>query len=118
MDCPSYECVTLEYVTHRLWFFSIVITAWEFAFSFFFQLQLPLNIIISEKALKFEQCLFIKHLFNKVKKFSSLWTLLRGVTMWAIWNERNDLIFNNNMWHEAKLRKILWERLIDYRKLE
>ncbi len=38
--------------------------------------------------------------------------------MWAIWSKRNDLIFNNNRWHEAKLRKVMWEGLIDYKKLE
>jgi hypothetical protein len=36
--------------------------------------------------------------------------------MWAIWSKRNDLIFNK--WHEAKLWKVMWERLVDYRKLE
>jgi hypothetical protein len=31
-----------------------------------------------------------------------------------IWNERNDLVFNNKKWHEAKLQKVMWEGLIDY----
>ncbi len=34
------------------------------------------------------------------------------------WNERNDLVFNNNKWHEAKLRKVMWEGLIDYETFE
>jgi hypothetical protein len=38
--------------------------------------------------------------------------------MWTIWNERNDLVFNNNKWHEAKLRKVMWEGLIDYKTFE
>jgi hypothetical protein len=38
--------------------------------------------------------------------------------MWAIWIGRNDLVFNNNIWHEAKLRNVMWELLIDYEKLE
>jgi hypothetical protein len=35
--------------------------------------------------------------------------------MWTIWNKRNDLTFR---WQEAKLQKVMWERLIDYRKIE
>jgi hypothetical protein len=31
-----------------------------------------------------------------------------------IWIEKNDLFFNNKKWHEAKLRKFMWEGLIDY----
>jgi hypothetical protein len=38
--------------------------------------------------------------------------------MWTIWNEINDLFFNNNKWHEAKLRKVMWEGLIDYETFE
>jgi hypothetical protein len=38
--------------------------------------------------------------------------------MWAIWIKRNNMVFNNNKWHEAKLQNVIWEGLIDYRKLE
>jgi hypothetical protein len=31
-----------------------------------------------------------------------------------IWNETNDLVFNKKKWHEAKLRKVMWEGLVDY----
>ncbi len=74
-----------------------------------------MNIIKSKKTLKLE---FSKWLLNRVKKFSSLWTLFKGVTMWAIWIKRIDLVFNNNRWDDAKLRNVMWELLIDHRKLE
>jgi hypothetical protein len=38
--------------------------------------------------------------------------------MWAIWIKRIDLVFNNNKWHDAKLPNVMWELLIDHRKLE
>jgi len=69
---------------------------------------------VKKKTLKLEQCLFNKCLFNRVKKFNSLWSLLRKVTRWTIWNEKNDLVFNNK-WHEAKFQIVMWEGLIDYR---
>jgi len=64
MDCSSYECATQKFVTQNFWFCLKVMKAWELAFSFHFQLGLLINIIGSEKTLKFEQCLFNKWLLN------------------------------------------------------
>ncbi|KAH9560231.1 hypothetical protein CY35_06G096000, partial [Sphagnum magellanicum] len=77
-----------------------------------------MTLLSQKKALKFEQCLFSKRLLNRVKKFNSLWTLLRRVTMSTIWNERNNIVFNNNKCHETKLQKVMWEGLIGYRTFE
>jgi hypothetical protein len=30
-----------------------------------------------------------------MKKLSAVWSLLPGVTLWAIWIERNELVFND-----------------------
>jgi hypothetical protein len=31
---------------------------------------------------------------GQLKKFSHLWTMLRGIMLWCIWLEHNDLAFN------------------------
>jgi hypothetical protein len=49
-----------------------------------------------------------------LKKFSHLYTLLWGITLWYIWNDHNDLIFNNYSWHKAKLEITTWECSLDY----
>jgi hypothetical protein len=38
--------------------------------------------------------------------------------MSTIWNERNNIVFNNNKCHETKLQKVMWEGLIGYRTFE
>jgi len=30
-----------------------------------------------------------------VKKLSAVWSLIMGVSLWAIWIERNELVFND-----------------------
>jgi hypothetical protein len=57
------------------------------------------------KALSFEQCLFNKRLLKSLKRFNYLWTLLRGVILWSIRIERNDIALNNSKQHDAKLEK-------------
>jgi hypothetical protein len=66
-----------------------------------------------KRALKLEQCLFNKRLPSKINvmRFNIVWSLMRGVTLWAIWLECNDLVFQNVRWHEAKLWNIMWQGL-------
>jgi hypothetical protein len=44
--------------------------------------------------------------------------LIAGVTLWAIWLECNDLVFQNVRWLEAKLRNIMWQGLLYYGRIE
>jgi hypothetical protein len=37
--------------------------------------------------------------------------------LWCI-IQPNDLVFNGNMWHKIRLKGTIWERFIDYSKLE
>ncbi len=65
-----------------------------------------------------EQCLFNKKLPSKFTKFYLLWSLIRGVTLWSIWLERNDLNFNGARWPHNKLKKVMWDGLLNYSRLE
>ncbi len=67
----------------------------EISFSFLYNLkasQAPhLVTILPRRFWNLEQCLFSR----KVKMFSHVWFPIAGVTLWAIWVERNDMVFNN-----------------------
>lgn len=43
-----------------------------------------------------------------------LWSLLRGITFWVVWYEKNDLVFNNERWNGHKLQEFVWELLIEH----
>ena len=38
--------------------------------------------------------------------------LLRGITLWTIWIERNDTVFNHEQWHESKVKHRIWDELV------
>jgi hypothetical protein len=50
---------------------------------------------------------------SSLRKFSVLWSLLCSVTLWRIWIERNDLVFNDIKWHDFKLNSLIREDLLD-----
>lgn len=41
---------------------------------------------------------FGKNFTSILNKISRIWHLLRGITLWTIWVERNDLTSNNRRW--------------------
>lgn len=47
----------------------------------------------------------------------TIWFLLRGITMWTIWMERNGLIFYKNMWDVKKTEELIWRDLLEYVKI-
>jgi hypothetical protein len=67
----------------------------EISFSFLYSPKAPqashLRTILPRRFWNLEQCLVSR----KVKMFSHVWFPIAGVTLWAIWIERNDMVFNN-----------------------
>ena len=47
---------------------------------------------------------------------SKIWHLLRSITLWTIWIEHNDKIFNHEQWHETRVKHRIWDELILYAK--
>ena len=47
---------------------------------------------------------------------SKFWHLLRGLTLWTIWIEFNDKVFNHEQWHEFKVKHKIWDELLIYAK--
>jgi hypothetical protein len=92
--------------------------AWELAFSFLFKLKMLIIEDQPRKALILKQCIFNGRLPNNLRTFSLVWALLCGIALWSIWIKRNDLIFNSLKWHDVKLRRVMWDSLLDYGKME
>ena len=55
-----------------------------------------------------------ERIWKKFCKQIKIWQLLRGITLWTIWIERNDKAFNHKQWHEPKIEHCIWTELILY----
>lgn len=42
-----------------------------------------------------------------LSKYSGIWLLLRGTTLWTIWNKRNDVNFNPVRWDVNKVHQTI-----------
>ena len=63
-----------------------------------------------------KQALFGERIRKKFAPKIQVWHLLRGITLWTIWIERNDYVFNREHWHESKVKHRIWDELIIYAK--
>jgi hypothetical protein len=55
---------------------------------------------------------------RKFEGVKGLWSLLRGITSWVLWIERNYLVFNGEWWHVQKLHYLIWKSLFEYGKVD
>jgi hypothetical protein len=61
-----------------------------------------------------KQAIFGERIPYKFRKMTKIWHLLRGITLWTIWVERNDKVFNQEQWHESKMKARIWDTLLMY----
>ena len=51
---------------------------------------------------------FINFFVRNIKN----WCLLCGITIWTIWIEHNDKVFNQEQWHQSKFKHLIWDNPI------
>ena len=64
-----------------------------------------------------KQATFGERIPKRYGKMVKIWHLLRGITLWTIWVERNDKVFNQVQWHESKVKQQMRDALIIYAKM-
>jgi hypothetical protein len=42
----------------------------------------------------------------------NIWSFFRGTTLWSIWIECNDLVFNTVRWDGCRIHKAIWDALL------
>ncbi len=118
IEHPSCDSTSLKTIIHKFQSCPRAKKAWELAFPFLFKLKMLVIEDQPRKPLSLKQCLFNCKLLNSLKRFSLLWALLCGIVLWSIWIKWNDLIFNLVKWQDAKLRKVMWDSLLNYGRME
>ena len=115
----SKQCVcclpnTSESIKHKFWDYIQTRRAWRWATLSCMNsvgLELAIMIVLTENKL------FLgKGFVRSTVKISKHFHLLRGITLWTIWIECNNKVFNYEHWHESKVTHRIWDELIVYAK--
>jgi hypothetical protein len=72
--------------------------------------------------------MFWERMPKKFVKKMKIWHLLQGITLWTIWIERKDRVFNQEQWHECKVKHLIpndlrmyanvaWDNVVKYVKV-
>ena len=115
----SKQCVfclpnTSESVKHKFWDCIQARHAWRWATYIMHELCEVRS--GNYDCFNWKQAIFGERIPKRYGKMSKIWHLLRGITLWYIWIERNDKVFNQIQWHEAKVKQQIWDALILYAK--
>ncbi len=79
--CPSCNYEPLKSVTHKFWQCLRASKLWETAFNIIFLLNSPPHSNHSWRVLDLEECLYSKKVPGRIRRFSTVWSLLRGVSL-------------------------------------
>ncbi len=81
LACPSCNYEPLKSVTHKFWQCLRARKVWETAFNIIFLLKTPPHSDHSWRVLDLEECLYSKKVPGRIRRFSTVWSLLRGVSL-------------------------------------
>ena len=113
----SKQCVfclphTSESVKHKFWDCIQARRAWRWAT--FIMHELCGVKTGNYDCFNWKQAMFGERIPKRYGQKIKIWHLLRGITLWTIWIERNDKVFNHEHWHESKVKRLVWDGLIIY----
>ena len=116
----SKQCVfclpnTSELVKHKFWDCIQARRAWRWATFIMHELSGVRS--GNYDCFNWKQPLFGERIPKRYGKMIKVWHLLRGITLWTIWIERNDRVFNLEQWHVSKVSRRIWDDLIIYAKM-
>jgi hypothetical protein len=103
---------TSESVKHKFWDCIQARRAWRWAT--FIMHELCGVRTGNYDCFNWKQALFGERIPKKYSKKIPIWHLIRGITLWTIWIERNDKVFNQEQWHLSKVKHKIWDELIIY----
>jgi hypothetical protein len=106
-----------ETIAHRFWDCKFARRAWDYAIGIINSMKAHPNQKGPWKAFHWHHGIFGKKIPASFSNYSRIWLLLRGITLWTIWIERNDLTFNKTRWDASRVEQTIWRGLLDYARI-
>jgi hypothetical protein len=64
--------------------------------------------------MQWKHAIFVARVPRHLHLVENIWSFFRGITLWSIWIECNDLIFKNVRWDGCRIQKAIWDVGLDY----
>jgi hypothetical protein len=114
---PDSRCIcclggVTETILHRFHHCVKTQAAWTFGLTtLYLSQQIPM-VLGQWDSLTWHQCVLGSKLPHKLKRGTTLWSLLRGSIIWTTWIDRNAWSFQHDNWSVVKLHSMLWEAFL------
>ena len=112
--CPGLP----ETILHRFWECTQARNTWMWSSSLIHALQRRSQDPTVHFNLDWFHCIFTQLLPRRFGKFSSIWSMLRGLTLWELWLARNARCFSNVLRSTDTITSNIWCGLQDYARLD
>lgn len=103
-----------ESTLHRFWECPQARRLWEWAWSILNKMRTRRGHTGPWEAFHWKQVILEEELPQKLKRFKSIWSLLKGTCMWTIWIHRNALVFDHQLWSDRQVEEKAWASMVDY----
>ena len=116
VSCPLCPGLS-ESIIHRFWECTQAYSTWTWCSSLIHAIQKRPSDPSVHFRIDWHHCIFTQKLPRRFGKFSMIWSLLRGLTLWELWICRNAKCFKNETWPSATITGNIWRGLQDYARL-
>ncbi|KAG0575152.1 hypothetical protein KC19_VG322200 [Ceratodon purpureus] len=116
--CPLCGLGIPETKSHRFFQCPFAKELWNFGFTILHWLTEGPKSQSPAKAYSLEQCIFGKRIRLRMMGALRAWALLRGIIVWGSWILRNDAVFEETVWSNARSRRYIWDSLLEYGRVE
>jgi hypothetical protein len=108
--CPSQA----ETILHCFWECPRVRHTWEWCSALIHGIQRKSSYPTVHFTLEWHHCIFIQQLPCRFGKFSLIWSVIRRLTLWELWIDKNARCFRYETWPLDKITSDIWSSLQDY----
>lgn len=111
--CNCCDLGTEETPFHRFFACPKAQDAWDYAQSVIYHVQGNQPVTGPHPRLSFQQCVFGTSTPHRFRAHKTIWSSLRGATLWIVWIARNSQVFALHPWPLQLIQLTIWEALLD-----
>jgi hypothetical protein len=95
-----------------VWEYKYAQWAWDYTKAIVFELVNGAKPFQLASPMQWKHVIFTARVSRCFHCVENIWSFFRGTTLWSIWIECNDLVFNTVRWDGCRIHKAIWDALL------